>query len=147
MEGLITIHCQTLAPILSQMNSFNIHFLNIQNTQHQPTFTSFWGQLQLALPTTLYTEDAQNGTHIPGSWSTIISGVAEATNMRWHLKKGSADAKSWKMKEPFLGKVCVSNQTSLAPSAQKFASVMVQFIQLVKIMGGGRPNCTEFNLN
>jgi hypothetical protein len=41
------------------------------------------------------------------------------------------------MKEAFLGKKSVSNQRSLAQSDQELASVMVQFFQAVKKMGGG----------
>jgi hypothetical protein len=40
------------------------------------------------------------------------------------------------MKEVFLGKKSVINQTSLAQSVQELALVNVQFIQAVKKMGG-----------
>jgi hypothetical protein len=72
--------------------------LSIQNTQHQPTFTPFWGQVQLvhSFMHCPHGENTQNGTHIAGPCSRITSGdVAAANNMWWwHMKKSSADAKS-----------------------------------------------------
>jgi hypothetical protein len=72
----ITIHCQ--------IRSISYTFLR----------TSAICKSVYALPTTLYGEDIQNGTHIPGPWSRITSGDVAAANMWWHLRKSSADARA-----------------------------------------------------
>jgi hypothetical protein len=99
MEWFITIHNQTRAHILSQINSLHIHFFkHIEDTASPHLHTFLWISSTCksiyALPTTLYGEDTQNGTNIPGPWSRITSGVAAAANMWRHSKKSSADANS-----------------------------------------------------
>jgi hypothetical protein len=86
MQVFITIHCQTLVHILSQMNSLNIRFF--KHTEYTASaylraflWISSTCKSIYALPTTLYGEDTQKGTHIPGPWSRITSGDVAAANM------------------------------------------------------------------
>jgi hypothetical protein len=86
MQEFITIHCQTLVHILSQMNSFNIRFFkHTEYTASAYLCTFLWISSTCksiyALPTTLYGENTQNGTHISGPWSRITSGDVVAANM------------------------------------------------------------------
>jgi hypothetical protein len=86
MQEFITIHCQTLARILSQMNSLHIRFFkHTEYTAAAYLHTFLWISATCksiyALPTTLYGEDTQNGTHIPGLCSRTTSGDVAPANM------------------------------------------------------------------
>jgi hypothetical protein len=86
MEQFITIHNQTLARILSQINSLHIHFFKHKEyTASAYLHTLLWISATCksiyALPSTLYGENTQNGTHIPKPWSKMTSGDAAAANM------------------------------------------------------------------
>jgi hypothetical protein len=117
-------------------NSFHIHFLNIQNSQHQPTFTFFSGQLQLVNPLMhcplLYKLKTHKTEHIfqdHGAGSLLVMQQQPPCSDMWRralLMRSHWGMNVWyilsKMKEAFLAKVCVSNQISLAPSAQECSS-------------------------
>jgi hypothetical protein len=83
MQEFITNHSKTPARILSQINSLYIHFFKHTDYTasaylHTFLWTSATCKSIYALPTTLYGEDTQNGTHIPGPWSRITSDAAAA---------------------------------------------------------------------
>jgi hypothetical protein len=67
------------------MNSLNIRFFkNTEYTASAYPHTLLWISATYksiyALPTTLYGQDTQNGTHIPRPWSRITFGDVAAAN-------------------------------------------------------------------
>jgi hypothetical protein len=113
--------------------------LNMQNTQHQYTFT-------------LHGKDTQNGIYIPVPWRSITSGDVAAANMWWHTKKSSADAKSFRnapyaewRKHSLASEVSVITDHLL--SDQELALVTTQFIRsVIKMQGTDKLHWFEIQL-
>ena len=148
MQGFITIHSQTLAPILSQMISLHIPFF--KHTEYTAsaylhTFlrTTATCKSIHALHTALYTEDIQNGTHSRTMWQDQFWWCSNSQRVVTHEEElcwckvidgwmhGTSYAK-WS-KRSLARKVSVIGDHLL--SEQELASVMMQLIRAVKKTG------------